>query len=254
MSIRASTASSGSATTSIKAGKPAKGKAKASIADKDILVDADVKLKAGVHYGLLGRNGSGKSSEWNCHKDGSKQNEREREREHGVAHRHMVALLKALATKVIPGMSLATRIAHLQQTAETCHGDAACIPAAESSAGQDDEERQSVLQYILSNDEARKHIQNELASTRLLWKLFSNLVANYFFAVLTSTSPQLGDEGEEDRDIAQIKAYRRLQISRKKHQLAQHQHNAALKSGVRGSQARKELVEFEKEVEDARFR
>lgn len=39
-----------------------KTKAKASVKALDIVVDADLKLKHGVHYGLLGRNGSGKSS------------------------------------------------------------------------------------------------------------------------------------------------------------------------------------------------
>lgn len=41
---------------------PAKGKAKALTKLLDILVDATLKLKRGVHYGLLGRNGIGKSS------------------------------------------------------------------------------------------------------------------------------------------------------------------------------------------------
>ena len=40
-----------------------KGKAKAGAEGVEILVDSELKLKAGECYGLVGRNGSGKSSE-----------------------------------------------------------------------------------------------------------------------------------------------------------------------------------------------
>lgn len=39
-----------------------KGKAKAKAAGRELISDAHLKLKGGVHYGLLGRNGTGKSS------------------------------------------------------------------------------------------------------------------------------------------------------------------------------------------------
>lgn len=41
----------------------AKGKSKAKAAGRELISDAHLRLKAGVHYGLLGRNGTGKSSE-----------------------------------------------------------------------------------------------------------------------------------------------------------------------------------------------
>ena len=41
-----------------------KGKSKATAAPLEILTNAELKLKGGVHYGLLGRNGTGKSSTW----------------------------------------------------------------------------------------------------------------------------------------------------------------------------------------------
>ena len=40
-----------------------KSKAKAAVQELEILSNAELNLKPGVHYGLLGRNGSGKSSE-----------------------------------------------------------------------------------------------------------------------------------------------------------------------------------------------
>ena len=46
-------------------GKPgAKTKGKARAEGLEILANADLKLKAGVHYALIGRNGTGKSSEY----------------------------------------------------------------------------------------------------------------------------------------------------------------------------------------------
>lgn len=40
-----------------------KGKAKAKAAGQELISDAHLRLKAGIHYGLIGRNGTGKSSE-----------------------------------------------------------------------------------------------------------------------------------------------------------------------------------------------
>lgn len=45
------------------ASKTKKSKAKAAVHELEILTNAELKLKPGVHYGLLGRNGTGKSSE-----------------------------------------------------------------------------------------------------------------------------------------------------------------------------------------------
>lgn len=40
----------------------AKGKSKAKAAGQELISDGHLRLKGGVHYGLLGRNGTGKSS------------------------------------------------------------------------------------------------------------------------------------------------------------------------------------------------
>ena len=52
----------------------------------------------------------------------------------------------------------------------------------------------------------------------------------------------------------QIQAYRQLMYARMRRKLAALQKNAALKSGSRGSQARKELLAFEKLAEEAKER
>ncbi|KAJ5099974.1 hypothetical protein N7532_006975 [Penicillium argentinense] len=65
----------------------AKGKSKAKAQGRELISDGHLRLKAGIHYGLLGRNGTGKST-----------------------------LLRAMAEKLIPGIPHATRITILQQT------------------------------------------------------------------------------------------------------------------------------------------
>lgn len=40
-----------------------KGKSKAKAAGRELISDGHLRLKAGIHYGLIGRNGTGKSSE-----------------------------------------------------------------------------------------------------------------------------------------------------------------------------------------------
>ena len=45
----------------------AKQKGKARAEGLEILANANLKLKAGVHYALIGRNGTGKSSELSFH-------------------------------------------------------------------------------------------------------------------------------------------------------------------------------------------
>jgi len=45
-------------------GKSAKPKGKARAEGLEILGNASLRLKAGVHYALIGRNGTGKSSEY----------------------------------------------------------------------------------------------------------------------------------------------------------------------------------------------
>ncbi|CAG8943979.1 unnamed protein product [Penicillium salamii] len=92
-----------------------KGKSKAKAAGRELISDAHLRFKAGVHYGLLGRNGTGKST-----------------------------LLRAMAEKLIPGIPHATRIAILQQTDEQ-----------EESYGAVLNQDKTVLESVLSSDESR---------------------------------------------------------------------------------------------------
>lgn len=93
-----------------------KGKSKAKAQGKELLNDAHLRLKAGIRYGLLGRNGTGKST-----------------------------LLRAMAEKLIPGITHATRISILQQ-----------IDGEYTAGGTDGLSlEKGVLQSVLSSDETR---------------------------------------------------------------------------------------------------
>ena len=61
-----------------------------------------------------------------------------------------------------------------------------------------------------------------------------------------------GENSSDDGGWDQIRAYRELKYDRMLRKLAVLQKNAALRSGSRGSQARKELLTFEKNVEEAK--
>ncbi|RHZ47969.1 hypothetical protein CDV55_100606 [Aspergillus turcosus] len=105
-----------------------KSKSKSKAEARELIVDAHLRLKAGVHYGLIGRNGTGKST-----------------------------LLRAMADKLVPGIPHPTRIAILQQT-ETedevrtfeCEGD--------------DRGRRNlpVLEYVMSSDRFRNDVVRKM--------------------------------------------------------------------------------------------
>ncbi|KAJ5704203.1 hypothetical protein N7493_011341 [Penicillium malachiteum] len=94
----------------------AKGKGKAKAAGRELISDGHLRLKGGTHYGLLGRNGTGKST-----------------------------LLRAMAEKLIPGIPHPTRIAILQQTDDQDESGSTYGLKLEKTA----------LESVLSSDETR---------------------------------------------------------------------------------------------------
>ncbi|KAJ5088538.1 hypothetical protein N7456_012154 [Penicillium angulare] len=93
-----------------------KGKSKAKATGRELISDGHLRLKGGIHYGLIGRNGTGKST-----------------------------LLRAMAEKLIPGIPHPTRIAILQQTQDQDESG--------SSYGLNLEK--TVLESVLGSDESR---------------------------------------------------------------------------------------------------
>lgn len=82
---------------------------------RELLTNAHVRLKEGVRYGLVGRNGTGKST-----------------------------LFKALADKLIPGINPTTRILLLSQIDDTVRGYTAALDAAGKEV--------SVLDHVVNGD------------------------------------------------------------------------------------------------------
>ena len=108
----------------VPAGSKVKGKSRARSEGHEILTNAQLRLKTGVHYSLIGRNGTGKST-----------------------------ILRALAEKLIPGIPLPTRIAILQQTAEGDNQD---------SRLQQITADRSVLEQVVHGDPYRNEVEHEL--------------------------------------------------------------------------------------------
>ncbi|KAG9230630.1 P-loop containing nucleoside triphosphate hydrolase protein [Amylocarpus encephaloides] len=107
-----------------------KPKGKAISEGLELLSNATLKLKAGIHYGLVGRNGTGKST-----------------------------VLKAVAQKLIPGIPLPTRISILQQT------DADKETVSQNIGGQSASNSQnhlSVLEAVIDKATSRSEIQKEI--------------------------------------------------------------------------------------------
>ncbi|KNG87804.1 ABC transporter [Aspergillus nomiae NRRL 13137] len=105
-----------------------KGKSKSKPDTRELISDAHLRLKAGVHYGLIGRNGTGKST-----------------------------LLRAMADKLVPGIPHSTRIAILQQTETASEEDLKDFAAEEA-----ENKNKTVLQYVLSSDHSRSELVHKM--------------------------------------------------------------------------------------------
>lgn len=126
----------------------AKGKARAE--GSELLTNADLKVKPGVCYALIGRNGTGKSSEFDLIV-------------YSIVFKVLVgnyqrliyftALLKAIAQKLIPGIPIQTRISILQQT----------VSEEDSSPEEGkNESKLSVLEEVIDRATSKNEIQHEI--------------------------------------------------------------------------------------------
>ncbi|KFY84584.1 hypothetical protein V500_09184 [Pseudogymnoascus sp. VKM F-4518 (FW-2643)] len=176
------------------AGKAKKGKGKAAAGqEKELLVNAELRLKSGIHYALLGRNGSGKST-----------------------------ILRALADRIIPGLPPSLRVAILQQTSTDAENPTPAKDGPSTSAP----ENTTVLQHVIEGDRSRTALIQDLQALA-------------------------GTEADREDIIAQVRRYRQMRFNRLNRELLEVQNNAYRRSGARGSQARKDLIAFEKEIAEA---
>ncbi|QKX62157.1 uncharacterized protein TRUGW13939_09314 [Talaromyces rugulosus] len=177
--------------------KPKASKSKSKSDGLELISNADLRLKAGVHYGLVGRNGTGKST-----------------------------ILRAMAEKLIPGISYLTRIAILQQTdAEIKDEDPSGISdtTRDKLSISDSDKGKTVLEQVMACDDLRNETKRKV-------DILSRSVEN-----------------EED-SLAPVLAIRKLRHEQLQKQLFLAQKNAHLRSGSRGLQARKELKAIEAKV------
>lgn len=195
------------------AGSKLKSRSKAARSDGlEILNDAQLKLKEGQRYALIGRNGTGKSSTHlrNCPPPSP-----------ALAYLFIhssLALLRAIADKLIPGIPEGTRMAILQQTRLSDEDD-------EAAPRDKAEHSLTTLEEVIEKATSRNVVEQDI---------------------------QILSQGVDSNDAyAPLRALRRLKHDRiqKKHFLLDK--DARLRSGDRGLAARKTLVAFEAIVADS---
>ncbi|KAJ8058556.1 hypothetical protein OCU04_012734 [Sclerotinia nivalis] len=118
-------------TSSVKSAVKPNGKSKAE--GLEILSNASLKLKAGICYALIGRNGTGKST-----------------------------LLKAIAEKLIPGIPVQTRISILQQTDADSKESDEEGSSENAESGEKRGSKLSVLEEVIDRATSRSEIQHEV--------------------------------------------------------------------------------------------
>uniref|UniRef100_A0A093UVT7 GTP 3',8-cyclase n=1 Tax=Talaromyces marneffei PM1 TaxID=1077442 RepID=A0A093UVT7_TALMA len=163
--------------------KKPKGKSKAKADGLELISNADLRLKAGVHYGLVGRNGSGKST-----------------------------ILRALAEKLIPGVPYSTRIAILQQTDAEIEENSknseidelADLLQRDGSVSTNSTTRKTALEQVIASDTMRmlsRSLEKEdlLAPVLTIRKLRHEQLAEQLFLAQKNASIRSGARGFQAR-------------------------------------------------------
>lgn len=127
----------------------------------DLLTGAELRIKPGACYGLIGRNGTGKSSK------GSNAGTRDVWRSSYSALLTLIfkALLRTIADKLIPGVAWNTRIALLQQTSEEAsshHETSATTHGFDANQTPKHLEELPALRYVVESDVQRFHYQRDV--------------------------------------------------------------------------------------------
>lgn len=130
-------------------------------------------------------------------------------------------LLRAIGEKLIPGIPEQTRIAMLQQT-DTENSNADFSPGNDAAAS---DPGNSVLQEVIDKATAKDELEREIAI--------------------------LADGINSPEGLAAVRSLRKVKHERLQKQLFVIDKMARLRSGARGSQARKELIAFEKVVAES---
>lgn len=155
-----------------------KAKSKAKAEGVEILSGAKLRLKEGQRYALVGRNGTGKSSKLH--------QQRSARPKHSLTCLACLALLKAIAEKLIPGIPEASRIAILQQTKLT-EGEEDSKPGSGSQATTT-----STLQEVIERATSRNAVEQEIKGSHLIYLHYSStlLLTYYKFCLKALALPR----------------------------------------------------------------
>lgn len=139
-----------------------KGKGKSSTSALEILSEAELKLKGGVHYALLGRNGTGKSSEQSSLRLLSLYCPL---RLGNFLARLTISavILRAISEKLIPGLPYSTKIAMLQQTSVNHRDHVRDDETLDTHLYEWPSSGTTVLQKVFESDKTRKETLREIA-------------------------------------------------------------------------------------------
>lgn len=156
-----------------------------------------------------------------------------------------IAILKAVAGKLIPGIPIQTRISILQQTASDGSDPAAdTANAANAFKGLDisSSNQLSVLEEVIDRATSRNEIQTEI----------DGMVTCQVCCVLLTVIVVLSKAIENHKsNLAPLRAFRQVHHDRLKKELFEKDKDARLRSGTRGMAARKALIAFEKLVAES---
>jgi len=153
-----------------------------------------------------------------------------------------IAILKAVAEKLIPGIPIQTRISILQQTASD--GSDPAADAANAFKGLDisSSNQLSVLEEVIDRATSRNEIQTEI----------EGMVTCQVCCVLLTVIVVLSKAIENHKsNLAPLRAFRQVHHDRLKKELFEKDKDARLRSGTRGMAARKALIAFEKLVAES---
>jgi hypothetical protein len=154
-----------------------------------------------------------------------------------------IAILKAVAEKLIPGIPIPTRISILQQTA-TDGSTESELASPDATATVPGPERQfSVLEDVINRATSRNEIQYEIDGKCHVIYPFSSC--------LTSTLVLSKAIDGHESAFAPLRALRQVHHDRLKKELFELDKDARLRSGTRGMAARKALIAFEKKVAES---
>lgn len=154
------------------------------------------------------------------------------------------AILRAISEKLIPGISLNTRISILQQTAVDQTSGQGETPAELSD--------RLVLQQVIEGDTFRNEALREYNGKSMEIAQISPMTGTTNDMLMTGTRIVLLEGINDGTDpLSPVRTFRQIRHERLRNELFEIQKAAKLRSGARGFDARKVLIAYEKRFEES---